>query len=86
MTSLTGFEFTTNTVNNTSFLSGDKTVTANVTIVALTKQMGLVYIKDEDGNSRYQVYINEGTESSPDFQLYVPYVKTKEVAGWELCS
>lgn len=86
LTSLTGFEFTTNTVNNTPFLSGDKTVTANVTIVALTKQMGLVYIKDEEGNSRYQVYINEGTEISPDFQLYVPYVKTKEVAGWELCS
>ena len=86
LTSLTGFEFTTNTVNNTPFLSGDKTVTANVTIVALTKQMGLVYIKDEEGNSRYQVYINEGTEISPDFQLYVPYVKTKEVDGWELCS
>lgn len=86
LTSLTGFEFTTNTVNNTPFLSGTKTVTANVTIVALTKQMGLVYIKDEEGNSRYQVYINEGTESSPDFQLYVPYVKTKEVSGWELCS
>lgn len=84
LSSLTGFEFTSHTVNDSDFTKGNKTVTSNVTIIALTKQMGLVYIEDSEGNSRYQVYINEGTEDSPNYQLYVPYVMTEK--GWNLCS
>lgn len=72
-----GYEIVTHTVNGSAFPSGGTlTVTANVTVKATAKVMGLVYIKNEP----YLIYIGNGTS----WDQYIPYVGNG--SGYDMCS
>ena len=82
---LTGWEFVTHTVNSQEWIFGNKVVTGNVTIIVVTKQMGLVYIDTGSSLEKYQVYIYNGSE----WELYIPYLLSSIDSGvfkWDLCS
>lgn len=85
ISTLTGWEFVTHTVNSQEWISGNKVVTGNVTIIVVTKQMGLVYIDTGSSLEKYQVYIYNGSE----WELYIPYLLSSIDSGvpkWDLCS
>lgn len=72
-----GYEIETHTVNGSTFTSGNShTVTANVTVKATAKVMGIVYINNEP----YLIYIGNGTS----WDQCVPYVGNG--SSWDMCS
>lgn len=63
-----------------SGMTGSYTPNGNVTLYAIWKPMGLVYICDGVEFSPYQVLIYDGSS----WNQYIPYVYTE--SGWTICS
>lgn len=64
----------------TSGKTGSYTPTGNVTLYAIWKAKGLVYIYDGSDYAAYQVYIYDGS----DWNLYCPYVF--DGSDWNMCT
>ena len=76
-----GYEITTHTVNGTDFTSGNThTVTANVTVIAITNTLGLVYIDNGTTLEAYLIYIDNGSS----WEQHIPYIDNG--SGWDMCN
>lgn len=76
-----GYEIATSTVNDSNFVSGDShTVKSNVTVVVISKSMGVVYIDNGTTIEKYLVYVDNGSS----WDQYIPYVD--DGSGWFICS
>lgn len=76
-----GYEITTHTVNGSTFTSGNThTVTANVTVIAITGTSGLVYIDNGTTLEAYQIYKDNGSS----WDQYIPYIDNG--SGWDMCN
>ena len=76
-----GYEVTSQTFNGTAFNSGyEYTVQENVTIVTLTKTMGLVFIDNGTTLEAYLIYIDNGTS----WDQHIPYIDNG--SGWDMCN
>lgn len=76
-----GYEITTHTVNGTDFTSGNThTVTANVTVIAITNTLGLVYIDNGTTLESYLIYIDNGSS----WEQHIPYIDNG--SGWDMCN
>lgn len=75
------YEITTQTVNGSAFTSGNThTVTANVTVIAITNTLGLVYIDNGTTLEAYLIYIDNGTS----WEQHIPYIDNG--SGWDMCN
>lgn len=76
-----GYKLETKTVNGVDFTSGGShTVTANVTVIAIAKSSGVVYIDNGTTIEKYQVYIDNGSS----WEQYVPYID--DGTAWNMCG
>ena len=76
-----GYELITHTVNGTSFTSGNThTVAEDVTVVAIAKTLGLVYIDNGTTVEAYLIYIDNGSS----WDQYIPYIDNG--SGWDICN
>lgn len=76
-----GYEITTHTVNGSAFTSGNThTVTANVTVIAITNTLGLVYIDNGTTLEAYLIYIDNGSS----WEQHIPYIDNG--SGWDMCN
>lgn len=76
-----GYEIATSTVNDSDFVSGDShTVYSNVTVIVISKSMGVVYIDNGTTIEKYLVYVDNGSS----WDQYIPYVD--DGSGWHICS
>ncbi|MDO5346580.1 MAG: hypothetical protein Q4E91_12655 [Lachnospiraceae bacterium] len=78
-----GYDFLSFTVNGTDYNEGSQvsvTVSSNITVVANAREAGVVYIRDNTGTNRYQVYIY----TASGWSLHKPMLYTS--SGWGVCS
>lgn len=76
-----GYELKTSTVNDENFTSGDShTVIDNVTIVAVSKPSGVIYVDDGIAIEKYLVYVDKGSR----WDRYVPYIDNGST--WNICG
>ena len=81
-----GYEFlgwsTSSTATSASYVAGNLiSLTSDMTLYAVWKRMGNVYIYDGTGGfNPYQVLINDGS----GWSQYIPYIYTE--SGWEVYS
>ena len=65
--------------NATSGTTGSYTPKKNITLYAIYKPLGFIYIYDGGGFNAYQVFIFDGSS----WDMYCPYVYDE---GWSMCS